>query len=69
MELDFTALFVAIMISLIGMGYMMFGKKLQRRIASLCGLMMCIFPYFITNFYGMVLVCVLLMAIPYFLPY
>lgn len=49
MDLSFSSLFVGLIISTIGGGLFMFGKKAQRMPYVLVGLTMCIYPYFISS--------------------
>jgi hypothetical protein len=49
MDMSFGALFSSLIISGLGAGLLMFGKKSSRPIFAGVGLLMCIYPYFITN--------------------
>ena len=50
----------------IGVGFCIYGKK-QRAVVPLCaGVALCIFPYFVSNVYGLVAIGLVLVAIPYF---
>jgi hypothetical protein len=49
MDLSFSALFSSLIISGIGAALLMFGKKASRPMYAGVGLLMCIYPYFITN--------------------
>ena len=53
----------------IGMGYLIYGKKQRRGIALLSGVVLCAFPYFISNVFLMILIGVVVMALPYFVRY
>jgi hypothetical protein len=53
----------------IGMGYLIYGRKQRRGIALLSGVLLCIFPYFVSNVFLMILTAVILMALPYFLKF
>jgi hypothetical protein len=53
----------------IGMGYFVYGKKQQRGIALLSGVALIFFPYFVTNWFLIVLIGIVLMALPYFIRY
>lgn len=50
----------------IGAGYLLYGKRQSAPVPLLCGLALCVFPYFIANSWAMVAVGAALMAIPYF---
>jgi hypothetical protein len=49
-----------------GMGYFVYGKRQQAIVPLFAGIALCVFPYFISNVYVLVLVGVALMALPYF---
>jgi hypothetical protein len=51
----------------IGLGYFIYGKKQRAVVPLVCGLVLMIFPYFVTNLMLLVAIGVLLIAIPYFL--
>jgi len=53
----------------IGMGYLIYGRKQRRGIALLSGVLLCIFPYFVSNVFLMILTAIILMALPYFLKF
>jgi hypothetical protein len=50
----------------IGLGYFTYGKKQKAVVPLLVGIALFVFPYFISNVYGLVIVGLVLMAIPYF---
>jgi hypothetical protein len=47
-------------------GFFMYGKKQKAVVPLVCGLVLMVFPYFISNTVLLVIVGVALMAIPYF---
>ena len=53
----------------IGMGYFVYGKKQGRFIALASGCALMLFPYFVTSWYLLVLIGVVLMALPFFMRY
>jgi len=53
----------------IGMGYLIYGKKQQRGFALLSGVVLCIFPYFISNVFLMIFIGIAFMALPFFIRY
>jgi hypothetical protein len=53
----------------IGMGYLIYGKKQRRGTALLSGVVLCAFPYFVSNVFLMVLIGIIFMAIPFFIRY
>ncbi len=59
--------FWGIMFGAIGSGYFIYGKK-QQAIVPLCvGVALCVFPYFISNTFLILLVGFILTILPYFL--
>jgi hypothetical protein len=50
----------------VGLGFFMYGKKQKAVVPLVCGLVLMVFPYFISNTVLLVIVGVVLMAIPYF---
>jgi hypothetical protein len=59
-------LFWGMLFGAIGSGFFIYGKKQNAFVPLATGLLLCVFPYFITNVYLMLLVGCLLMAVPYF---
>jgi hypothetical protein len=64
--MDFgTSLIFSILFGSIGMGYFVYGKKQQAAIPLITGIVLCIFPYFVSNVYIMVLVGIVLTILPW----
>jgi len=59
-------LFWGIFFSSIGLGYFIYGKKQSMIMPLICGLVLMVFPYFISNTLLLVAVGVVLAALPYF---
>jgi hypothetical protein len=51
----------------IGLGFLVYGKRQRAVIPLLTGLALCVFPYFVSNAYVLVIVGAVLMALPYFI--
>jgi hypothetical protein len=51
----------------IGLGYFIYGKKQRAVVPLVCGLVLMLFPYFISNVVLLVVIGAVLTAIPYFL--
>jgi hypothetical protein len=60
-------LFWGIMFGAIGSGYFIYGKKQQAAVPLCTGILLCVFPYFISNIFLMLLVGLLLTVTPFFL--
>jgi len=68
--MDSTALLMwGLLFGSIGMGYLVYGKKQRRGIALLSGVVLCSFPYFVSNVFLMILVGIIVMALPFFIKY
>ena len=64
--MDFgTTLIFSILFGSIGMGYFVYGKKQQAFVPLVAGLALCIFPYFVSSVYLMVLVGIVLTVLPW----
>lgn len=57
----------ALLFGSVGVGYIMYGKKQRNPIALVTGIVLCGFPYFISNILLMILVGAILMAVPFFI--
>jgi hypothetical protein len=51
----------------IGTGFFVYGKRQSAPVPLACGLLLMVFPYFVSSAWATVVVGALLMAIPYFL--
>lgn len=65
-DVDSTLLIWGLLFSTIGLGFFMYGKKQKALIPLACGLVLMIYPYFMSNAIVLVILGVVLMAIPYF---
>jgi len=50
----------------VGLGFFLYGKKQRAVVPLVCGLVLMIFPYFISNTILLVAIGIVLTAIPYF---
>ena len=50
----------------VGLGYLIYGKKQRRVMPLLSGLCLMVCPYFVSGALLLVLLCIVLMALPYF---
>jgi hypothetical protein len=53
----------------IGLGFFIYGKRQKVLVPLVCGLVLMIFPYFISNTILLVAIGVALVAVPYFFRY
>ncbi len=49
-----------------GLGFFIYGKKQKEVVPLITGIVLFMFPYFISNVYLLVIVGVILVALPYF---
>jgi hypothetical protein len=49
-----------------GAGYFIYGKKQKATVPFVCGLVLMVFPYFVSSILLLVIIGVVLMALPYF---
>lgn len=65
--MDSTALMIwGVLFSSIGLGFFIYGRRQNNVIALICGLLLMIYPYFVTNTYVLVLIGLIIIAVPYF---
>lgn len=57
----------AMLFGAIGFGYFWYGRKQRAAVPFAVGIAMLLFPYFVSNVYGLVLIGLILMALPYFI--
>ncbi len=65
--MQLSVLLWGLLFSSIGLAFFLYGKKQRAMVPLVCGLVLMIYPYFIPNAYGLVIIGAVLMAIPYFL--
>ncbi|VAX19084.1 hypothetical protein MNBD_NITROSPINAE04-1792 [hydrothermal vent metagenome] len=63
---DTATIMWAMLFGAIGVGFIMYGRKQRAAMPLLAGVALCLFPYFITNVYLLVITGAVLMALPYF---
>lgn len=62
---DFGSLMWGIIFGSFGMGYFVYGKKQERIVPLISGIILCVFPYFIQNTGLLILIGGLLIALPF----
>ncbi len=55
-----------LLFSAAGDGYFIYGKKQKATVPFVCGLVLMVFPYFVSSTLLLVIIGVVLMAVPYF---
>lgn len=66
MTMDIGALLWGLLFSSIGLGYFIYGKRQQAPVPLVCGIVLMVYPYFVSGAWTLVLIGAGLMAIPYF---
>ncbi len=61
-----TSLLLGLIFSSIGVGFFVYGKKQQNPVPLVCGLVLMIYPYFVSSLFALVVIGAVLIAIPYF---
>ena len=64
--MDTASLLWGLLFGSIGFGYFWYGKNQKALVPALCGVVLMIFPYFISSMLLLVVVGAALMAIPWF---
>lgn len=64
-----TSLLIGIFTGAIGVGYFMYGKRQARFAPLIAGMLLCVYPYFVTGAVWLVVVGVALMAAPFFIDF
>ena len=67
--MDTSSLLWGLLFGSIGLGFFVYGKRQKAVVPLVCGLVLMIFPYFISNAILLVAIGVALVALPYFLRY
>ena len=64
MDRDVLNLFLIVLFGAVGLGYFIYGKRQRNGIALIAGLLLMLYPYFISNTVGLIAVGLVLMAGP-----
>lgn len=64
--MDGASLLWGLVFGSIGFAYFMYGKKQSALVPALTGVMLMVYPYFVSNTVALVLIGAVLMAVPYF---
>ena len=59
-------LMMGVLFGSIGLGFFVYGKKQKAVIPFVSGISLMALPYFISNIYILILVCIVLIILPYF---
>jgi hypothetical protein len=64
-----TSLMIGIFTGAIGVGYFMYGKRQTKFVPLLAGMMLCVYPYFVSSAVWLVVVGAALMAAPFLIDF
>jgi hypothetical protein len=64
--MDVWALFASFMVSTIGFAYLTYGKKSSQLGFALAGIVLMIYPYFVSEIWQIVVIGAVLMALPFY---
>lgn len=59
-------LFLGIVISVVGLGYFIYGKKQNAVVPMVAGVVLMLIPYFVSNLYAQLISGVVIMVLPYY---
>jgi hypothetical protein len=60
-----TVIVINVLAGIVGAYYFMFGRRRQNIPMVICGVVLCVVPYFISNVYLLTLFCLILAAVPF----
>ena len=64
-----SSILVSVLIGSVGLGYIIYGRKQMHATALICGLALCIFPYFIQNIWLTLLIAAGIMLLPKYIDF
>lgn len=67
MNLDTSSLLWGLLFGSVGFGFFLYGKKQKAVVPLVCGIVLMVLPYFVTNILLLVAAGVALIAVPYFI--
>jgi hypothetical protein len=62
-------LFIAMIISTVGVGYMMYGRRQARFTPVIAGVVLCLYPYFVDDWLWLTVIGVPLLAAPFLIDF
>ena len=60
------SLFWGLLFGSVGIGYFVYGKRQEKLVPLICGILLMAFPYFVSGTVPLLLIGAALMAVPYF---
>lgn len=65
--MDTSLILAGVIFGSIGAAYFIYGKKQQNWIALVCGIVLCVMPYFVANAFLLIAAGIVLAALPFLL--
>lgn len=63
------ALFIGMIISTVGVGYLMYGRRQAKFVPAIAGLVLCIYPYFVDDWVWLTVIGVPLLVAPFLIDF
>lgn len=67
--MDSWNILLSVLLGAIGVGYIVYGRKQMHGMALISGILLCVFPYFVSSIWLILVIAALLMALPRFLDF
>jgi hypothetical protein len=67
--MDSWHILLSVILGAIGLGYIVYGRKQMHGMALVSGILLCLFPYFVSSIWLILLIAALLMVLPRFLDF
>ncbi|MBN2786591.1 MAG: hypothetical protein JXR25_17370 [Pontiellaceae bacterium] len=58
-----------VLLSAIGLGYIVYGRRQMHAMALICGIALCVFPFFLHSIWLILLIAAVIMALPRFVQF
>jgi hypothetical protein len=62
-------LFIGLIISTVGVGYMMYGRRQTKFAPTIAGVVLCIYPYFVDDWVWLIVIGVPLVVLPFLIDF
>lgn len=65
--MDATTLTVGILAGAVGFPYFIYGKKYDKQVMMISGIILCVYPYFVDNHFLLISMAIILSIVPLFI--
>jgi hypothetical protein len=62
-------LFIGMIISTVGVGYVMYGRRQTKFAPAIAGVVLCIYPYFVDDWVWLIVIGVPLLVVPFLIDF